>query len=75
LRDDIFHVVKKVSWLVYSGLLLLVLGWVMFCGWCLYPIRGWVHLRASVFKESGRNGKVDFVDSKFTWELFWVMYS
>jgi hypothetical protein len=47
----------------------------VFWGGCIYPIKGRVHLRASMIKVSGRNGKVDLVDSKFTWESFWVMYS
>jgi hypothetical protein len=34
-----------------------------------------VHLRALVIRVSRRNGKVDFMDSKFTWGLFRIMYS
>jgi hypothetical protein len=65
-----FHVEKWVAWLVYTGLVILMLECIVFRGGYLYPIRGRVHLRASVIRVSGRNGKAVLVDSKFTWELF-----
>jgi hypothetical protein len=49
----------------------------MYCvlgGGCLYPTRGRVHLRVSEIRVSERNGKLVLVVSKFTWELFWVIY-
>jgi hypothetical protein len=30
-------------------------------GGCLYSLKGWVHLRASIIRISGRNGKAAFV--------------
>ena len=42
-------------------------------GGCLYSIKGWVHLRASIIKMVGRNGKAIFVDLKFIVGLLCIM--